>query len=219
VARHRPRSIRALSRLRLALAAVILAASAIAVAGWSTDGAGGRSQPPTPLAPLPGAASLPVQLAPGGASTVDTGADPRRVRIPSVGIDGAVLQMGVDAAGRLQPPEDTAVAGWFAQGTAPGAVGPAVIAGHVDSWRGPGVFFRLRAVVPGDPVLVERADGSTLRFTVTRVDRYAKAAFPTGEVYGPTPGPELRLITCGGAFDRSVRSYVDDVVVSARLSL
>jgi sortase (surface protein transpeptidase) len=122
----------------------------------------------------------------------------------------------VDGSGALVPPEDVTTAGWFAQGAAPGDAGPAVLAGHVDSVAGPGVFFRLRSLVPGDPVLVTRADGSVVRFTVTRVARYPKTAFPTGEVYGPTADAELRLVTCGGAFDRAARSYVDDVVVYAR---
>jgi sortase (surface protein transpeptidase) len=134
-------------------------------------------------------------------------------------VDSALAALGVDrSGGALGPPPDTAVAGWFAQGTVPGAVGPAVIAGHVDSVHGPGVFFRLRDVVPGDAVLVDRADGRTLRFTVTRVARYPKAAFPTGEVYGATPDAELRLITCGGRFDRAQRSYEENVVVYARLA-
>jgi sortase (surface protein transpeptidase) len=133
-------------------------------------------------------------------------------------VDSALAALGVDRSGALQPPSDTVVAGWFAQGTAPGSVGPAVIAGHVDSTRGPGVFFRLRDVVRGDAVLVDRADGRTLRFAVTRVARYPKTAFPTGEVYGATPDAELRLITCGGRFDRAQRSYEEDVVVFARLA-
>jgi sortase (surface protein transpeptidase) len=86
----------------------------------------------------------------------------------------------------------------------------------VDSVSGPGVFFRLGQLSPGDPVLVTRTDGSVVRFAVTRVERYPKTAFPTAEVYRPTGDPELRLVTCGGAFDRAARSYVDDVVVFAR---
>jgi sortase (surface protein transpeptidase) len=91
-----------------------------------------------------------------------------------------------------------------------------VIAGHVDSADRPGAFFPLRAVVPGDPIRVTRADGSVVRFVVTRVARFPKSAFPTAEVYGTTPDAELRLVTCGGAFDRAARSYVDNVVVFAR---
>ncbi|MBW8767444.1 MAG: class F sortase, partial [Geodermatophilales bacterium] len=91
-----------------------------------------------------------------------------------------------------------------------------VLAGHVDSTAGPAVFFRLGELAAGDEVVVGRSDGTTVRFTVTRVARYPKAAFPTAEVYGPTPDAQLRLITCGGDFDRSRRSYADNVVVFAR---
>ena len=138
------------------------------------------------------------------------------MRIPSLGVDSDLARLGTDTAGALVPPADFARAGWFAGGPVPG-VGPAVLAGHVDSTEGPAVFFRLGRLHGGDAVVVTRADGTTLRFTVTRVVRYPKSAFPTAAVYGPTAGPELRLITCGGHFDRSRRSYVDDVVVFARL--
>jgi hypothetical protein len=143
---------------------------------------------------------------------------PARVRIPALGVDSALARLSTGAAGALLPPADFAQAGWFTGGPPPGATGPAVIAGHVDSVRGPAVFYRLAQLHSGDDVLVTRTDGTSLRFTVARVARYPKSAFPTAEVYGPTADPELRLITCGGAFDRSRRSYVDDVVVFARLT-
>ena len=73
-----------------------------------------------------------------------------------------------------------------------------MIAGHVDSKTGPAVFYRLRDLRPGDPVLVERADGSRLRFLVERSRSYPKTTFPTQEVFGPVPVAALRLITCGG---------------------
>jgi hypothetical protein len=143
---------------------------------------------------------------------------PARVRIPALGVDSTLARLSTGAAGALLPPADFAQAGWFTGGPPPGATGPAVIAGHVDSVRGPAVFYRLAQLHSGDDVLVTRTDGTSLRFTVARVARYPKSAFPTAEVYGPTADPELRLITCGGAFDRSRRSYVDDVVVFARLT-
>jgi sortase (surface protein transpeptidase) len=93
-----------------------------------------------------------------------------------------------------------------------------VLAGHVDSTDGPAVFFRLRELAPGDEVLVDRADGSTVRFEVRSVQRHPKDAFPTEQVYGPTPRAELRLITCGGEFDAGERSYRDNVVVTAVLA-
>jgi hypothetical protein len=143
--------------------------------------------------------------------------EPVRLFLPSVGIDTALTAIDLDAAGALVPPSDNRLAGWYRSGPAPGEPGPAVLTGHVDSVAGPAVFFRLRDVAVGDPVSVVRADGTTLRFTVTRLARYPKDAFPTAEVYAPTAGPQLRLITCGGAFDRAARSYLDDVVVYARL--
>jgi hypothetical protein len=140
---------------------------------------------------------------------------PVRLQMPSVGLDTRLTGIDLDAAGALVPPSDDTVAGWYRSGPAPGEVGPAVLTGHVDSVAGPAVFFRLRHVAVGDPVSVTRADGTTARFTVTRVARFPKGAFPTTEVYAPTPRPELRLITCGGAFDRTARSYLDNVVVYA----
>jgi sortase (surface protein transpeptidase) len=143
-------------------------------------------------------------------------AAPLRLQVPSAGIDTALSAVGLDDTGTLVPPDAPGTAGWFADGPAPGDPGPAVIAGHVDGPYGPAVFYRLRDVAVGDAILVARSDGSTGRFTVTRVARSPKSAFPTGEVYGPTPGAELRLITCGGEFDRAAGSYRDNVVVYAR---
>ena len=99
----------------------------------------------------------------------------------------------------------------------PGDVGPAVIGGHVDSRRGPGVFYALRSLRRGDAVTVTLSDGRTVRFTVTDLEEVPKSRFPTEAVYAPTPRPELRLITCGGTFDRAARSYRDNVVVDAVL--
>ena len=177
--------------------------------------------PPSPHpapAPAPAAAATadePVVLR----TTVPAGvAAPTRVHVPSLGVDSSLALLDVDGSGVLTPPSDFDQAGWFTGGPAPGDVGPAVIAGHVDSRTGPAVFFRLHEIAVGDEVLVDRADGTTVRFAVTRVDRYAKDAFPTDEVYGPTPGAELRLITCGGEFDRARRSYLDNVVVYASMA-
>ena len=152
------------------------------------------------------------------AGTEQAAADPVRVRVPVIGVDSELLRLGTDAAGVLVPPEDFARAGWFADGAVPGHVGPAVVAGHVDSFEGPAVFHRLGELVPGDEVLVDAEDGTTARFTVTGTGRFPKSAFPTEAVYGPTPRAELRLVTCGGEFDRSRRSYLDNVIVTAVLT-
>ena len=146
-----------------------------------------------------------------------------RLEIARIGVDTALQQLGQDGGGAVEVPtgprqwED---AGWYAGegGTRPGDPGSAVILGHVDSKRGPAVFYRLRELRAGDPVVVVRADGSRVRFVVERVGRYPKQRFPTEDVYYPTLSPKLRLVTCGGAFDPAAGHYRDNVIVFASLS-
>ncbi len=142
-------------------------------------------------------------------------AAPVSIAIPALGLTGPLAELIVADNGELLAPDDTRLAGWYTGGVVPGEVGPAIIGGHVDSRRGPGVFFALRSLTAGDVVEIMRADGSVARFAVTAVRQVPKEQFPTGSVYGATPRPELRLITCGGRFDRAVRSYADNVVVDA----
>ena len=142
-------------------------------------------------------------------------AKPVSLRIEKLGLTTALVPLGLDPAGALKPPDTPDVAGWFAGGPVPGDTGPAVIAGHVDSFRGPGVFFQLKTLQLGDRVLVERSDGRTVVFAVTSVRMFPKEQFPTEEVYGPTPVSELRLVTCGGPFDRVGGRYLDNVIVHA----
>ncbi|HTF10146.1 MAG TPA: class F sortase [Asanoa sp.] len=139
---------------------------------------------------------------------------PSEVRIPRVDIRSTLVGLDLDSTGELEAPADFAKAGWYEQGTLPGEPGPAVIAGHVDSHKGPAVFYRLRDLRPGDTVEVRRGD-EWLPFRVVATGHYPKNKFPTSSVYGATPGAELRLITCGGEFDHSKRSYRDNVVVYA----
>jgi hypothetical protein len=146
-----------------------------------------------------------------------TTSPPVRLVIPLIGVDSALQPLGLLPDGSLQPPTAWAVAGWYRGGVIPGAVGPAVIIGHVDSYSGPAVFFRLRDLRPGDAVLVRRQDGGALVFMVDASDRYPKSHFPTAAVYGATATPVLRLITCTGEFDRSTGNYLDNLVVSAHL--
>jgi sortase (surface protein transpeptidase) len=142
---------------------------------------------------------------------------PVRVRIAAIGVDTPLIPLGLDANRALEVPERFDVAGWWSGGYRPGEPGPAVIAGHVDSKTGPAVFYRLGKLERGDAVTVERRDGSAVRFTVRAVRHYAKRAFPTRQVYGPTPRPTLRLITCSGDFDRSTGHYIDNTVVYAEI--
>jgi hypothetical protein len=143
---------------------------------------------------------------------------PVALTVPALGVrTGQLLGLGIDPAGALEVPPDATTAGWFTLAPTPGSPGPAVIAGHVDYQGTPGVFQRLGELKPGEEVTVARADGSTAVFETYLVERYAKAQFPTERVYGNTAGPELRLITCGGAFDSGSGHYQDNVVAYARL--
>jgi hypothetical protein len=139
---------------------------------------------------------------------------PTRLKVPAIGVDTSLESLTLDAAGVLTPPITYDRAGWFSQGVRPGDEGPAVLAGHVNSQAGPAVFWRLHDLKPGARIEVDRG-ATTIFFRVVATERYAKDAFPSKRVYGPTPGPELRLITCGGVFDRAKRSYVDNIVVYA----
>lgn len=143
---------------------------------------------------------------------------PVRLDIPAVGIHTPLSRLGLHADGTiaLPPPTRTAPAGWYQHLATPGEIGTAVLVGHVDSARsGPAVFYRLRELRPGDPVAVRRADGTTARFRVVMTRRYAKSRFPAEQVYGAADHAALRLITCGGAFDRRRGHYRDVVVVFA----
>lgn len=145
-------------------------------------------------------------------------APPVRLRIPAAGVDTPLRPLHRAPDLTVEVPTDFAVAGWFADGPRPGQAGPAVILGHVDSTRGPAVFYRLRELTPGAEARVLRADGSTIGFRVTGMARVPKTEFPTAEVYGASLEPTLHLITCGGRFDRALRSYDDNVIVYADLA-
>src|SRR4051812_24696573 len=150
-----------------------------------------------------------------GSGSQVVGADPVRIRIPAVGVDAPVQRLTVDQNGVLPPPDTYDGTGWWRDGPEPGERGPAVIAGHVDSKRGPAVFFRLPDLGKGDRIFVDRADGTIAVFTAQRIERHDKATFPTDAVYGDTPDPQLRLITCGGKIDRKHCRYLDNVIVFA----
>lgn len=176
------------------------------------------STPPTATS-VPSAASAPPVSAPpvSASPAVLPRSLPVRVRIPAIGVDSALMGLGLQADGSLEVPAEGFPAGWFTGGPTPGELGPAVLAGHVD-WGGlPGVFYRLRDLAEGDQITVDRRDGSAAVFRVSQVLRFAKDAFPTRAVYGNIDHAGLRVITCGGAFDHAARSYVDDLVVFADL--
>ncbi|RZT85982.1 sortase family protein [Pseudonocardia sediminis] len=150
-------------------------------------------------------------------ATVLEESEPTRITVPSAGIDAPVIGLGLKPDGGMEVPSDGPTSGWFTGGPTPGELGPAVVAAHVN-WRGkPGAFAALETVAPGAEIRIERADGSTAVFDVTRVRQYPKSVFPTDEVYGDLDHAGLRLITCGGEFDGDAHSYRSNVVVFADL--
>lgn len=144
--------------------------------------------------------------------------EPSEIDIPSIGVRSVVNQVGLNPDGTLEVPTGPQYdqAAWYRGSPTPGSLGPSVIEGHIDSAvDGPSVFFRLGDLRPGDEVRVRRVDGKVAVFAVSGVRRYPKNDFPTATVYGNTDGPSLRLITCGGSFDRSTGHYRDNTVVFA----
>ena len=140
---------------------------------------------------------------------------PVRLEIPAIGVSSPLIRLGLNPDGTMQVPGDFQVAGWFTGGPQPGQLGPAVIAGHVDSRTGPAVFYRLRDLHPGDQIRVVRADHRVVRFRVESLASFPKQALPDDAVFAATTTPALRLITCAGSFDWSKHSYRDNLVVSA----
>ncbi|AKN69647.1 sortase [Streptomyces sp. PBH53] len=147
---------------------------------------------------------------------------PQRVDIPGLGVQAPVVARGLDARGAVDPPpyDQPGVVGWYRAGPKPGATGPALLVGHVDTETRPAVFYRLSTLKAGEAVRVFRADGKVAEFTVDDVRVLPRDGFDARQAYGPRePGrAELRLITCGGSFDRASGSYTANVVVSAYLT-
>jgi LPXTG-site transpeptidase (sortase) family protein len=139
---------------------------------------------------------------------------PVRLQIPAIGVDTPLMDLGLKADGTMEVPPQGFPAGWYTGAPTPGELGPAIIAGHVD-WTGPGVFYHLRNLKPGDKVSVTREDGSVAAFRVTRVEQFAKDKFPTDLVYGNIDFAGLRLITCGGSWNTQTHHYEDNIVVFA----
>jgi Sortase domain len=212
----------------LAVAGVVLA-----VAGVLALTTALRDQRDPPRPPAAAATAVPVDpttVAPSASpSTSDRTATrgpilpasaPTALTIPAIGVRSKVGVLGLnpDQTVEVPPLGRDSYAGWYKYSPSPGQLGPSILLGHIDSAQyGPGVFFRLGALRPKDTVTITRADRTVAVFRVERVVEYPKAHFPTAEVYGNTDRAALRLITCGGRFDPSVRSYEDNIVAYASL--
>ena len=182
-------------------------------AATSAPGEGGTPAPSGTPAPggTPSATAEPAPAAP----VLAEGVAPARVDVPAIDLSEPLIDLGLDGEGAMEVPVDADDVGWFTGGGRPGGRGPTVIAGHVDSTTGPAVFFRLDELVVGDEVTVSDVEGGVVRYAVTEVVDVPKAEFPTARVFGAQPTDQLRLVTCGGAFDRASGHYEENRVVFA----
>ncbi|GGM68253.1 class F sortase [Longimycelium tulufanense] len=183
------------------LAATLLVSALLVIGGC---GSGHDATAPAPAA--------------SGSTVAEKTSPPATIRIPKIGAESSLVSVGLTRDGSMEIPsvEQPMQAAWYKESPIPGNTGPAIIVGHVDGNAKPGIFFRLKELKKGDEVLVDNRDGSQSRFVVTRTQQVDKDRFPEDDVYGNTAGPELRLITCGGAFDTSARSYRDNIIVYAK---
>ncbi|MFD8702382.1 class F sortase [Kitasatospora sp. NPDC059648] len=198
--------------------------------GPGGDPVAGQAVPPAAVAPtVPGpSATAAGRTTPAARQTAPAAAPgapalkrskPTRLRIPQIAVEAPFTELTLNPAGQLNapPPDNKNLVGWYRDGVTPGERGSAVVAGHVDTTKGPAVFLLLSLLVPGNKVEVSREDGTVAVFSVDSVQTFAKNAFPDQKVYGKTPDAQLRLITCGGAYDKKKRDYLDNVVVFAHL--
>lgn len=197
------------------IAALGLFFGAFAAAAGSSD----HAETESPSSGSDRSAAPAVQAPSEASSQSRSGTVPESVDIPTLDVDRALLALGLTKGGQLEVPTMAQAdrPGWYKYSAVPGETGPAVIAGHVDSTTGPAVFFELDSLEEGDSIRVDRSDGKTAVFAVTKVAAYDKDEFPTDAVYGSVEGQELRLITCGGDFEQDEGSYEQNVVVFAEL--
>ncbi|MDT9690750.1 class F sortase [Streptomyces sp. P9(2023)] len=192
-------------------------AVAACVGIWLVQNGSEQVTPPVPTAAQAFAAG-PNEHTTAAADPLPASA-PVRLRIPEVDVDTPMTGLGLGADGTLDvpPADDPNLAGWYADGTPPGAEGTAIVAGHVDNARGPAVFYALGALKKGNRIEVDRQDGRTAVFTIDAVEVYENKAFPDEKVYGETDGrAEIRVITCGGGFSKK-SGYQGNVVAFGHL--
>jgi hypothetical protein len=204
-------------------ALILSGATALTGAAFITAGLAGHDNHEEP--PLSVYGTNHVRTAAGiagsGVRPILTASAPVTVSIPAIGVRSDIVRLGQQSDGSMEVPAvgpDYDKAGWYRYSPMPGSRGPAIIVGHLDSAAaGPSVFFRLGSLRPHDRVRITRVDGLIVVFEVDTVGRYPKSDFPSRLVYGNTSYAALRLITCGGRFDRASGHYVDNVVVTASM--
>lgn len=207
-------------RLVAATFALVLGLGGASMVGYALEHQQVAPQPSLTVA-APGAALAPALPAAPLKTPVLPASAPTSIHIPAINVSSPVNSVGLNPDHTLEVPQPGPLynqAAWYRYSPAPGEIGPSVIVGHIDSAKeGPSVFFKLGALKPGQRIEVGRADGTTAAFEVDSVASFPKHSFPSRTVYGDTDFAALRLITCGGSFDRSTGNYIDNIVVFAHL--
>lgn len=207
------------SSLRIFRWAMGVAAVGLLVIYQSVDSSPAASSQPTAAATPTVSAPARAAVKPARAVRTLPRSRPTRLRIPQLFLDTPFTELGLNAQGALEapPPDDRNLVGWYRGSASPGERGSAVVAGHVDTRTGPAVFLMLHLLAPGSTVDITREDGTVATFVVDSNQTFPKNAFPDAQVYGDTPDSQLRLITCGGSYDKKLKDYSDNVVVFAHL--
>ena len=207
-------------------AVALVLVAAVGSGAWMMYDGSRSGHPPQPSAAdafptsteAPGVAALPAPKPAPGVKPLPASV-PVRIRIPAIGVNAPITLLNLDKSRQLQVPSDTNrnLAGWYRGGPAPGTAGNAIMDGHVDTHQGPAVFYNLGSLHKGNVVEVDRKDGTAALFTVDAIEVYEKSSFPSTRVYGPTKDPQLRLITCGGGYNKT-SGYLGNVVLYAHLT-
>lgn len=203
-------------RVGLALILACLAAGGFLVVDSAADTG---LTPPRPSAADAFAAGPAPSAAPAPAVAPLPPSPPTRITIPEIGVNAPMTGLTTDQQHTLSPPppDNKNLAGWYQDGPTPGSTGTAVIVGHLDTYTGPAVFYRIGQLHKQNTFDVLRQDGRTAVFTVDAVEQYEKSDFPSQKVYRQATRPELRLITCAGTYSKAT-SYSANIVVYAHLT-
>jgi sortase (surface protein transpeptidase) len=138
-----------------------------------------------------------------------------RLLIPKIGVDAPIVPVGLTADGAMDAPDGPIKVGWYRGSPHPGQPGNALLTGHVDWHTDLGVFWYLRELKAGDPILVKTESGEKLSFAVDRATSYPKDQAPLAQIFGFVLGVAITIVTCEGTFSRTARDYDQRLVVRA----
>jgi LPXTG-site transpeptidase (sortase) family protein len=138
---------------------------------------------------------------------------PVRLYIPLIDLHATVEPVGVSNNGQMEVPRSTERVGYLSNGVLPGSVGNAVMDGHVDNYKGPAIFFRLKELKNGDTIFIKNKKGYTISFVVDSVKIYKPSEAPIKKIFGPADQPRLNLITCTGKYSRKKRDHEARLVI------